>query len=93
MGIKYSIFRGMRYVDQLARHAFNFAAHMNDRLVFRDFVPVLKHSVWLKEISMLKFGLLIGEIVCFAGVNEELVNILTSQFIDNVLLSLLPLYF
>jgi hypothetical protein len=34
---------------------------MNDRLVFRDFVPVLKHSVWLKEISMIKFGLLIGE--------------------------------
>eukprot|EP01034_Spumella_vulgaris_P026911 gene26911-33559_t len=61
LSIKYSIFRGMRAFDQFTRHMFNFAAHMNDRLVFRDFIPVLKHSVLLKETSMLKFGLLIGE--------------------------------
>lgn len=51
----------MRYIDEVGRKVFNFAAHMNDRLIFRDFAMLSKLPAVLKDNSMMKFGLLIGE--------------------------------
>jgi hypothetical protein len=40
---------------------FNFAAHLNDRMVFRDFPQVARMPKALQEISNLKFGFNIGD--------------------------------
>jgi hypothetical protein len=40
---------------------FHFAAHLNDRLIFRDFPQFSRLSKFLQEISTLKFGVTIGE--------------------------------
>lgn len=52
--------RGIRAVEDVTRNMFHFAAHLNDRLVFRDFGPFSRLSKAQQEVSTLKFGVNIG---------------------------------
>lgn len=53
----------VRSVEGITRSMYHFAAHINDRLVFRDFVPLTKatNSKSLLDVCTLKIGLSIGD--------------------------------
>ena len=53
--------RWVRQFEMTTRNMFHFAAHINDRLIFRDFPPISRVSKVLQEISNFKFGLSIGD--------------------------------
>lgn len=55
------LYRGIRHFEWVTRHMFHFAAHLNDRLVFREYPPFSRLSKHLQEVSSLKFGVVIGE--------------------------------
>ena len=57
-----NINRGIRQVDKFCRHLFNFAAHINDRLLLRDFLPLTKLSKYLQDIFTMKWTVDIGNL-------------------------------
>lgn len=56
------IYRNIRTLEDVTRNMFHFAAHLNDRLVFRDFGPFQRLSKALQEVSTIKFGVNIGTV-------------------------------
>jgi hypothetical protein len=52
--------RGIRKIDSACRFLFNFAAHANDRMILRDFLPLLKLPKYLQEVITYKYSLEIG---------------------------------
>eukprot|EP01038_Epipyxis_sp_PR26KG_P013004 gene13004-17434_t len=59
--IKYKSIRNLRLIDSYSRKLFDFATHMNDRLLFRDFRPLAKATNDMLDISTLKMGISIGD--------------------------------
>ncbi len=47
-------------VTDKCRFLFHFAGHLNDRLVFREFLPIGKMSRYYQEVSTLKLSLQVG---------------------------------
>mmetsp|Transcript_746 Transcript_746/g.1286 ORF Transcript_746/g.1286 Transcript_746/m.1286 type:complete len:822 (-) Transcript_746:261-2726(-) len=58
---KYQFIRQIRRFESFARNMFFFGAHINDRLVFRDFPPLNKVPKSQQEITNLRFNVMVGD--------------------------------
>jgi hypothetical protein len=56
-----AFYSGFRAVESFTRNMYHFAAHLNDRLVFRDFGMLSRIPKVLQEVSTMKFGVNIGD--------------------------------
>jgi hypothetical protein len=57
-----SFFRWSRSVTDQCRFLFDFAGHLNDRLVFREFLPINKMSRYFQEVATMKLSVQVGGI-------------------------------